>query len=321
MPVCENSRADALNTAKAKPILITGSHRSGSTWAGRMVAHSPAVGYIHEPFHVGQRNGVCNGPFTNWFTYVCEENEAGYLEAIRDCLAFRYHALDELQALDSFKSGVRLVRDFARFTAYQWFKKRPLLKDPIAIFSAEWLAKRFDMHVVVLVRHPAAFAGSLKQADWSFPFNHLLNQPLLMQHHLQPFVAEINECEKTETDIVDQAVLLWNIIHHVILKYHQQHAADWLFVRHEDLSRRPLDEFRSVYERLGLIFSKQIQQQIAKYSLTTRKLGGSAAGLQRHSESNVSTWKTRLTADEIQRVKSGTQVIASEFYDEQDWNI
>ena len=30
-------------------ILVTGSHRSGSTWVGRMVASASNVGYIHEP--------------------------------------------------------------------------------------------------------------------------------------------------------------------------------------------------------------------------------------------------------------------------------
>ena len=32
-----------------KPILVTGSHRSGSTWVGKMLATSPSVNYIHEP--------------------------------------------------------------------------------------------------------------------------------------------------------------------------------------------------------------------------------------------------------------------------------
>ena len=33
-----------------KPILVTGAHRSGTTWVGKMLALAPGVAYLHEPF-------------------------------------------------------------------------------------------------------------------------------------------------------------------------------------------------------------------------------------------------------------------------------
>ena len=42
----------------SKPILVTGSHRSGSTWTGRIISAAPHVGYIHEPFNIGINTGV-----------------------------------------------------------------------------------------------------------------------------------------------------------------------------------------------------------------------------------------------------------------------
>ena len=47
---------------------------------------------------------------------------------------------------------------------FKYFKFRgynPLIKDPIAIFSADWLADKYDMNVVVLSRHPLGFISSL----------------------------------------------------------------------------------------------------------------------------------------------------------------
>jgi len=35
-----------------KPILVTGSHRSGTTWAGRSLVLAPNTAYIHEPFNI-----------------------------------------------------------------------------------------------------------------------------------------------------------------------------------------------------------------------------------------------------------------------------
>jgi hypothetical protein len=41
--------ADHFEPACARPILVTGSPRSGTTFVGRMLALSPGVHYIHEP--------------------------------------------------------------------------------------------------------------------------------------------------------------------------------------------------------------------------------------------------------------------------------
>ncbi len=63
-----------------KPILITGSHRSGSTWVGKIIAEAPSVIYIHEPFNVDfpPGAGVCNVKFEYWFTHITRENETGF---------------------------------------------------------------------------------------------------------------------------------------------------------------------------------------------------------------------------------------------------
>ena len=47
----------------ANPILVTGSHRSGTTWAGQMLATAPGIGYIHEPFNCDIRMSVNPRPF------------------------------------------------------------------------------------------------------------------------------------------------------------------------------------------------------------------------------------------------------------------
>lgn len=42
-------------------------------------------------------------------------------------------------------------------------RSRPLVKDPFALFSAEWFADNFDAEVIVIVRHPAAVVSSIKR--------------------------------------------------------------------------------------------------------------------------------------------------------------
>ena len=318
------------------PILVTGSHRSGSTWAGRMIAHASTVSYIHEPFNLHHRPGICRAQFNYQFPYVCRENESLYLNDLKDCLSFKYHFIEELKATKSLKEFVRSIQAYSRFTKYRILKKRPLVKDPIALFSAEWLAQRFNMDVVVLIRHPAAFAGSLKKVKWLHPFDHFLQQPLLMQHHLHEYRSEIEEFAKTEKDIIDQAILLWNLIHHMIFKYQNNHP-NWIFVKHEDLSRCPLEEFRNLYHRLDLTFSPDIEENIKAYSAPdqsdkfnhitkskTRSWQEKITGVysdkrRRNSKSNILSWQKRLALDEVKKIREKTRIISDKFYTEKDW--
>ena len=238
-----------MSNLNKNPILITGSHRSGSTWTGRMIAHASSVSYIHEPFNLHHRPGVCKAHFGYHFPYICTQNESPYVRDLEDCLNFKYHFLEELKTTKSLKDVVRSSLGYIRFTKSHILKRRPLVKDPTAVFSAKWLADRFNMDVVVLIRHPAAFAASLKKLKWSHPFDDFLQQPLLMEHHLYEYRSEIEEYSRTHKDIVDQAILLWNLIHHVILNY-KKNEPNWIFIKHEDLSKRPVEEFRNIYNRL-----------------------------------------------------------------------
>jgi hypothetical protein len=302
-----------MSATRAKPILVTGAHRSGSTWVGRMIALSPGVGFIHEPFNLRHRPGICKARFEQWFPYLCEANGERYANDIRACLDFRYCLTDELKALKSLRDFARMARDYAAFTKHRLLRSRALQKDPIAIFSAAWLAGRFDMDVVVLIRHPAAFAGSLKSAGWTFPFEHFLQQDLLMERHLSSYRYDIEKQIDHPTDIIGQAILLWNVIHYVILKYQREHS-NWHFLRHEDLSRNTVEEFRRLYVSLGLEFTDTIAAKIKKHSSAKK-----AAALKRDSTSNISTWKRRLTASEIERVRDGTQSVARAFYTGDSW--
>ena len=307
----------AMSESTAKPILVTGSHRSGSTWTGKMIAISPDIGYVHEPFNLRHRPGICKAKFETWFPYVCDENEQHYLGDIQDCLHFKYHLSKEVGVAKSLKDLLRLSRDYSQFEIYRILKKRPLLKDPIAVFSAQWLAKRFNMDVIVLIRHPAAFVGSIKAAKWAHPFDHFLQQPLLMEHYLAEYRSQIEEFSRTDKDFVDQAILLWNLIHHVILRYREERP-DWTFIKHEALSENPVAEFGKIYQKLGIRFSTDIQKKIESYS-SAETGRDNLKQLERDSKSNIWTWKTRLTNEEIKKVRAGTAEVARAFYAEESW--
>jgi hypothetical protein len=299
-------------------ILVTGSHRSGTTWVGHMLAAAPGVAYIHEPFNMLHRPGIFSAPCPQWQTYVCADNEAVYLRPVAEMLGFRYQPLAELRALRSPRDVARMVRDWSRFAWYRRHQPRPVLKDPHALFSAEWLADAFGMDVVVMIRHPAAFASSVKHLGWPGGFRDMLNQPLLMRDVLGPFREDI-ERVANGTDVIDRAILGWRVVYHAVRRY-QSERPEWLFLRHEDIARDPLVAFHRLFSALGLEFTPGARAKIARYSSPSNPTEvADPYCIRRNSPSSISTWRLSLTAEEIQRIKEGTRDIWPHFYSDADW--
>lgn len=310
-----------METGISSPILVTGSHSSGTTWVGRMIASVPGMAYLHEPFNKDFDRDICKVKFPHWFMYVCEENENEYASSIRDMLEFRPKFIQGLASSRSAKQAAKQVRTLWQFTQFRMLASRPLVKDPIAIFSVDWLVKRFGMIPVILIRHPAAFAGSLKRNQWDHPFRDFLEQPLLLRDHLHPFLSEIEKFAAKRHEIVEQAALLWKIIYHVVSSYQKEHP-EWLFVRHEDLSLDPVTGFKSIFQRTGIPFSEETEMAIKSFSGGAPKPPAGARKfprLQRNSVENIKSWKDRLTPGEISQVRDRVGGVSSLFYSETDW--
>lgn len=302
-----------------RPILVTGSHRSGSTWVGQTLGASPSLHYIHEPFNVESPPGraICGTKFTTWFTYITRQNEDKYYQPIKCMVNSEYHVLGALQDEIPLKEA---LERYDEFRAYRSNNVRPIIKDPIAVFSAEWLAERFDVRVIVMIRHPAAFVSSLKRLKWQYNFRNFLCQPSLMADWLHPFEHEIHDYVERKHDIVDQGVLLWKCIYHVVSGYRERHP-DWLFIRHEDLSRNPRAEFRSLFSQLGVEFSSTVDEFLTKHSNSSNPSYalGRDATMKLNSRANISSWRTRLTREETHRVRRGAEEVSCGFYSDEDW--
>ncbi len=300
-----------------RPILVTGSHRSGTTWVGRMLASHPRVHYVKEPFNPRYQPGC---PVVHQWHHVTDEDADCFRTYLDGLFRPRCAWWDEVRA----RPHPRAVAGATLRALDVWKRRlvgsRPLMKDPVAFFSAEWLAATFAPDVVVLVRHPAAFAGSVKELGWTFPFDHLLRQPCLVETYLASFHDDIRRAQAGRPDLIGHAILAWRIFHHLILQYRVRHP-DWTFIRHEDLSLRPLEEFRRLFRRLRLSFPGRVQRTIAEHSAAANGDVGSGhpGELRRDSRSNVRSWARRLRPEEVARIRKGTEDVAWIFYPERGW--
>lgn len=303
-----------------RPILVTGGHRSGTGWVGRMLSATPEprVGYIWEPFNLQARRGMCAVPFPYWFFLVDDSNGDAHRAALADTLAFRYRPLAELRSIRSSKDAGRFVQDWIRTERLRRGRARALMKDPIALFSAEWLADTFGMRVTVLTRHPAAFANSLLRRNWGHPFDHFVLQPRLMEQ-LSSFADQIHAFAAREQPLLDQTILLWNVINHRVDEYRTRRPG-WTFARLEDVSMDPASWFRAEYERLGLRWTEAVHATIERHSAAGNPLeSADPTSHVRDSRAAITTWKGQLTREQIRHIRSGTEAVASRFYGDEDW--
>lgn len=303
------------------PILVTGAHRTGTTWVGKMLTASSETAYISEPFNRWRRPGVFSGPIQHWYTYVCSENAADYIHPIQRMLDFRYHTLDEIRSLHSFKDTMRMARDVRSFLSGRIFNRRPLIKDPFAFFSAPWIAETFGCAVVITIRHPAAFVSSLKRLDWPFDFSDLIDQPLLIRDWLAPYYPQMLEARTNMADLIGNGSLLWRILYQVGTQFLETNP-QFILVKHEDLSMDPDSGFKLLYSRLGLDFSPGAQKIVRNSSAS-----GNPKEIARHdiygtrvdSQANLKNWKHRLSSEEMIRIREITGEIASRYYGDDDW--
>ena len=297
-----------------KPILVTGAHRSGTTWVGKMLALAPGVAYLHEPFNPR----FSAGAFDRYFTVVTVENESRYAGELERTLAFRYELLTRLRRRHAPKDVARSVRDFARAQRPRRSGARPLMKDPIALLSAEWLAARFGMDVVVLIRHPAAFAASLKRLGWRHSFATFLDDGRLPEV-VRPYEDEIRAQAREPGDILAQAALLWRLLYNAVAGYRERHP-DWVYLRHEDASLDPVGTFERLYGELDLERTSPARAEIARASAPGNPAELSTPhDVELDSAASLGRWREQLTEDEVATLRQRTGDVWPRFYSDSDW--
>lgn len=303
-------------TTKQKNILITGPHRSGTTWIGNTIAahggmrmllepfnsNFPPYGFgvkLHHPYAHYQSSdqqdelkrafdsALNSGP-AGYAGGVCRATDAGWKTPLR----FGWHYLQALKA------------------------PRVLIKDPIALFSADWLHSQYDLAVICTMRSPWAFVASLKVAKWGFSFKHLTKQQALMSELPVALVTKMHELIESSDDKIEKWSHLWNVLHHQILNYRRRFPS-WLFVRFEDVAADPKNGFTTMLDYLGLDMSAEVAQYIEDFTSNKNKSETHSTSYQpRDSKKMLETWRDRLTHDEIAQVTEATRDLAQELYPE-----
>lgn len=286
------------------PILITGSHRCGSTWLASLLGLARATTVLQEPFNVAPHFYALGGNAKRWFAYAPDIGEAESKDAFKLVLS---------------RSAGRVYerRNPARYLRFLR-RGRLIIKDPIAAFSAEWLVTEFGVVPLVLVRHPAAFAASLKRLSWYFPFEDLASQEQLIEDVLFPFRDDLMNPPQ---EVVEQAALLWLVIYHALDLYASR-GSDWTVVRHEDISEDPVMHLKNLYRVFGLDWEPRIETRVRGLSHRdnpTDPRDGAVHVLKRNSRENIKRWRRVLSSSEVSYIRKATISVSEKYYDAGDW--
>lgn len=298
--------------AVRRGILVTGAHRSGTTWVGRMLCAGGELSYVGEPFNIVRDPTWLSPRPPVQFLYVCEDNAERWHRPVERVVRLRFPWWAQ-------RSRPRAVAvQTLRAARHRLQGRRPLIKDPIAVFSAPWLARTFRLRPVLCVRHPLAFCGSILARRWSFDVSHWLSQPLLMRDLLSPWEDDLVSVARRPGDLVAQAAVTWSVIYGVVDRFRTEHPG-WVVVRHEDLLADPVAGIGALHSTLGLAFGERSRAAVVATTSGGDPDGRDPIDIRRPARALADSWRRRLEPEAVDRIRRLTEEPAAAFYDPSEW--
>jgi hypothetical protein len=323
-----------------KKILVTGARRSGTTFSGRALSLHPSVSYLNEPFNWQFGiEGLVNEPS---YLYIDKNNaskeQLSLLDDFFSLRRARYRYFPEGMDLTRLlprisnifrnysheKFPLRIFRVLQKnrgqyeFNKAKLFhgKKHMLVKDPLAALASEFLADRYGLKVVVVIRHPAAFFHSMKNKGWGYDSESFTRQEALKDRFPEIFEEDFLNARGIDDYIINE----WIAVYAVLFNYLKAHPDKFLAVRHMDISLKPVETFKSLFRKLDFPYTQRIENRIIKLTSTSNKIEPTKMiDLTRNSSQLPFLWKEKLTSSEIDKIRTRTESLASQYFPAESW--
>lgn len=289
-------------------VLLAGMPRSGTTAVGRMLALAKGARCLHEPFnyHVGlkQIERYFEIPGTKSFSTAQLDEILNNVEALN--LQFKRGLFPEEKGwrlwLKSVAGG-RAVNSY-RACRFDPTLKTIIIKDPLASFTADHLAQKRGIEVLVMIRNPWAVAGSFKRMDWAFDIPGIVAR--LQEIGLDYSALLPNLSDPDSHPSVSNAAVLWNILYATFRQW-QQHSERIHLFNLEDIVTDPILTYTQMYRLAGLELDShvvsQIEREYGRKSERTQPREKQAHDRDRNLQSVNQYWTTYLTESEVALVE------------------
>lgn len=306
-------------TASDPPILVTGSHYSGSTLVGRVLSASHSIRYIHEPFNIENSLSCDSPPFDLWFKYVDRHDDGvckDYIRSIIENNVDVYSMINRLRQIKKFSDVFRVCYYIKNVFNARVGRARPLFKDPISVFSMPWLMDTFGMQVICTVRHPCAFSESYARRNSRHNFEHFVKQHALMDIMpgcLREIILLL--CQQ-QVPIHIEAAVMWVLIYHFLLKSAEGNDRCF-FVKHEEFAPQNSPIIECICYALNIELCNRVKYKAIKLMRSNSSVdyisGTGDTYVTRKSDGVFDKWRNRLSLDIQREVFSITEPVAKMF--------
>lgn len=300
------NRLTGTGRTSGRPILLVGNGRSGTSWMGQTLGWAERVLYYREPCHP-YRNGIHDDAEANkiWARYLRPGDSDPFFET-KLGKAFEGHF---------WQGSGHPPRAFARRIAS---RPRVLVKEVASFLSAEWVARKWDPAMVVIFRHPGAYAVSVRRMN--HPEREIARLRLmcsdarLVEDHIGDLAAPLSEID----DPMEASLATWGIRTRAALASLARNP-EWIRVHYEEVAADPVPSFAALYDRLGLSWSESVADRIR--AKTTSQADGQFSTA-RVSQDRVDAWRKELDAAQAARLRRVIELFELPIYSTaSDWTL
>jgi hypothetical protein len=267
-------------------ILLLSYPRSGSSWAGKVLATSKQLAYLREPV---------TQPYLKRFGG--EQAVFKAEECHQDISIYKKLADDAFAGLPCLHKGVvDCKRDFWPF--FKTVKQKILIKE-VNPAAAQFYCEHYQPVLFLLLRHPAAVALSFHERGWLKRHAELLNS--------ETELDEWARFGKLYGTFLAEAVDVAN---------HYQNAK---IITYEELVHDPKQQFADMFAYSVVDVPENFDSVIEQYCYSNDDLS-SGFQTERNSKLTSQKWKSKLTSEQLGSLRKGFLETSLAFYREPgDW--
>jgi hypothetical protein len=178
-----------------------------------------------------------------------------------------------------------------------------VVRDVLTCLAVEHVWEQLRPHILIVVRHPCAVASSWAKVGFEVDYRIglLLDQPRLVEEHLQPFQAHL----QSSKDFYFQIGAYWGVTYYVLKSLSARHP-EWQWVTHEALCLQLAEGYGKIIQGFGL----EMSQQGYKFLKETNREQPEEEGhfsVSRLSADEPYKWQNKLTSEQITAVIRGAE--------------
>jgi hypothetical protein len=166
-------------------------------------------------------------------------------------------------------------------------------KSVTAGMAVEWIADRFNPHVVVVTRDPRSVIASRIQLGWNDLVDEMLRNPAVRHRYVEPWGLTIPAAGASPA-----ARWAWQVgLGRAALLDAARRHPEWTLVSHEALCADPIGTFRTIAERAGLTCGDRMTDY-----LETSNSPGVGFDLHRVAADLPDAWRDKLRPDDVREI-------------------